>query len=1036
MVERKHRCRNHNHVQYLLLFLFFVAQATHAQIPDPFFKKIGIENGLPHHKVNCLLQDRRGFLWFGTEDGLSRYDGRHFAVYRHIPNDSTTISGNTITDLHEDSDSVLWIATRDGGMSRYDYRLSPDRQFKQFRYDPKNAKGIPENSINAIAEDKVGCLWLGTTGSYVVRFNKKTGEFSTPVKTGTKIIYSLAMGGGDTLWVGGAGRGLLRIDTRNLSSQSDKRYNDLYAKLPHASITRLFRDDGNNMWMGTWDKRVYTISQQGAEKTVDPNAGNKNGAPDDVVAFAEDAQHNVWMAGKTSGLIVLHPASGKARHYHHELQQDGSLSDDHVNDVYIDRNNIVWVATDNGVSMYDPLFSPFKEQDLPSRQSGILVYDFYKDSSGNLWMGTSDGIFIKRKNAAEPEHRPVTYRGVPLSVTKFFSDVDGSFYVGTNYTLFRYDKVRNRVTPLPNTDKDPVMKKLIESRIVSIVRDTIDNHPVLIVSPYGHCLAYYDLADKIWVSRLDSTRNILRKYNIKDNLIRKLFKDKSNNIWLATQSKGLGEWQPGYRPIQYFTNDTRNESSLTSNDVFDILQTSRGDLWISTYGGGVNLLETSKNRFVHMVESSNLTEGMQLDEQENLWMICNGHFHKYSKSDGIYSCYDLPRLHNNSGLSGYVYKDAEGTLYAAGTNFYLSFHPSEIKHIDNSPSVYFTDFKIYDRSFSQYLRQGQIELNYSDKMFSIEFAAPEYTGDNLRYAYMMEGADPNWIHAGKNNVAQYSNLTGGTYHFRVKATNWDGTYGNQFSELIVVIKNPFWESAPFIIGGLLVLSGLGYFVYRYRVNVLLKQQAIRNVIAQDLHDQIGSTLSSISLYSEVAKRYAKQKDEQALEDVLDTIHLTANDMTADIGDIVWAINPQNDQLDSLIMRINKYAKPLCDAKGIQFNLEYDPGFAKVPIGSNSRKNLFFILKESINNAIKHSGCRNLSVRITLHENIAGLMIKDDGKGFAVALTEDSTYKSAEGSNGLNNIQSRAAELGAALQINSERNKGTTIKIKFKVNGSL
>lgn len=731
---------------------------------------------------------------------------------------------------------------------------------------------------------------------------------------------------------GRAAGGLLKINTGDLSSHPDKRYDDLYAKLPHASITSLFKDDDNNVWLGGQDKVAYKISQQGHETVIAPNNNRKGPGPDDFVAFAEDAQHNIWMGGKNSGLTVFNPSSGKVQQFQHVAQHDGSLSDDHVNDVYIDRNKIVWVATNNEVSMYNSLFSPFVQHNLPLRSSSGFVYDFYKDSSGSLWIGTSDGIFKKNKNSDEYEHRIITYNGAKVSVTKFFSDVDGSFYTGTDYTLFRYDKDQNKITALPNTDSDPVMKKLVESRIVSIIRDTIGDHPVLIVSPYGHYLAYYDLMEKRWVSRSDSVRNIIQRYNIQDNLIRKLFKDRDSNLWLATYKNGLGEWKPGSQPIRYFANDVRNRFSLTSNDVFDIQETHKGDFWVSTYGGGVNFLAKESNRFTHITESSNLTEGLQLDEQENLWMICNGHVHKYDVAERIYSCYDLPRLQRLPGLTGYIYKDAEGMLYAAGTDFYISFTPSAIRRITHSPAIYFTDFKIYNESFSQYLQQKQIELRYSDRMFSIEFAAPEYSGDNLRYAYKIEGVDPNWIDAGKTNVAQYSNLKGGTYHFKVRATNWAGPYGNNFSELTIVVQPPFWKNAWFIALALLVLIALVYLVHKYRVNMLLKQQAIRNGIAQDLHDQVGSTLSSISLYSEVAKRYAKQKDEQALEDILDTIHLTANDMTADIDDIVWAINPQNDNLDSIIKRVNKYAKPLCDAKGINFTLDYDPGLARVHIG--------------------------------------------------------------------------------------------------------
>lgn len=1014
-----------------LILLCFIQTFAHGQAINPYFKRIGIDNGLPHHKVNRVLQDRRGFLWFGTEDGLSRYDGQHFTIYRHRPNDSTTISGNIIADLYQDNEGILWIATRDGGISSYDYKLSTDHNFKQYPFNSKDSNDTSSYGINNIAEDRFGYLWLATNKA-LLRFNKRSGRFSIPIKQEPQNIGALTMGVGDTL-LAGSTSGVLKINTRTLSYQNVTQHDDQHNQSPTGYIAGIFKDYNNETWVGTLNKVVYKVSNKGICSVINPNADEEGFKQDNFVAFAEDQSHNIWMAGESTGIAVLNASTGKFQHFRHNLFDVGSLSDDRVNSIYVDRNNNVWIATDNGVNLYVQLFSKFTQQTLPSYFSDARINDFYKDSANSLWLGTSEGIFIKENKSNSFKHLNLFYNGKKLSVTKFFADsADGSFYLGTNYSLFKYNRSNNELKLLPNTDKDPVMRRLVESHIVSIVRDTINDHPVLIVSPYGLKVAYYDLADKKWLSREEPTHNKTITYNIKQNLIRKLFKDKNNDIWLATNGSGLGVWEPESNRSKYFVSNRLDSFSLTSNDVFDVIQTRNGNFWISTYGGGVNFLKKDNNRFIHMIESSNITEGIQLDEHENLWIVCNGHFHEYEKSDGIYRCYDLPRLHNTSGLSGYMYKDRQGIIYAAGTNFYVSFNPSSIKRIDNSPHVYFTDIKIYDKSFSQYLQQKQIEINYGDKMFSIEFAAPHYTGDNLRYSYILEGADTNWISAGKNNIAHYTNLKGGTYHFKVKATNWDGTYNNNLSELVIIVKRPFWQSAWFIVLTIFIAITLGYLIYRYRVLELLKQQAIRNEIAKDLHDQVGSTLSSISVYAEVAKRYLKQKEEDSLNSVLDTINETANEMTIEIGDIVWAINPKDDNLVSVINRVNKYAKPLCDAKDIDFVFRYDSRIARIHIDLNLKKNIFLILKESINNAVKHSGCNRLSVEIKLRENTAELVVTDNGQGFVNKQSQNNTYAYVDGGNGLNNIQSRASDFGASVEINSKLNEGTVIKIWFRV----
>lgn len=1018
-------------MRYISLFLILLTQtATATELPDIFFKKIGLENGLSHRKVNCILQDKRGFLWFGTEDGLNRYDGRYVVCYQYRHNDKTSISGNIINDLYEDKDGIIWIATQDGGMTRYDYRLSASRQFKQFRHNSHNVTGIPENGINKIIEDSAGSLWLGTSANFAVRFNKKTEQFDTPVRKGTKCVFALIMGRNDTLLVGRAGGGLLKINTKTLGYRSDERYEDLYAALPHVSITSMFKDNKGGIWLGSWDKAVYRLSPDASGEISVGSAFQKAGiVKDDYVSFAEDANGQIWMAGKKTGVAVYDPVENRITNLRHNEQKDGSLSDDHVNAVYRDRKGIIWIATNNGVNVFNPLFTPFVQHMLPKRATDVLIYDFYKTDEGNLLIGTSDGIYVKKNGSTRLEHKAVTFRGQPLSITTFFKDGDQQLYIGTDYTVFRYDVKMNKVFLLPNTDADPVMKKLINSRIVSIVRDTLDNHPVLLVSPYGHYLTYYDLAENKWVSRLDSVKKILKKYNIRDNLIRRFYKDKRQNIWLANFKTGLGDWEAKAQNVNYYTNDIDNRYSLSSNNVYDIQEDYGGNLWVSTYGGGINYFNRKKKKFYHLSESSNLSEGLQMDHNDNLWMLCNGHVHKYDPAISVYSCYDIPLLQNTGGLSGYIFKDGRGTLYAAGVNYYITFDPAAVAKIDHNPDIYFTDFKIFNIPHNEYLQKKVIELDYSQNQISIEYSAPEYSGDNLQYSYKLEGFDKNWIVAGKRNTVEYANLKAGNYQFQVKATNWRGTFTKKVSIIHVVIAPPFWQTGWFSAAMFTLMSGIIYFIYRNRVNNLLKQQAIRNGIAQDLHDQIGSTLSSISVYSEVAKRYYEQGDKNKMTEVLDTISFTADDMVTEMGDIVWAINPQNDHLESVLQRVKSYAEPLCLVKGIHFIFKYDPAMSANNIGMQDRKNLFLILKEAINNAIKHSECRNLFVNLMQHEKTAELIIKDDGRGFDMQKTGPANnYASG---NGLFNIKNRAQQLDAAIEYRSEPGMGTYIRIAFQ-----
>ncbi|OOQ58902.1 hypothetical protein BC343_07085 [Mucilaginibacter pedocola] len=994
------------------------------QNKDRFFRTVGPEQGLSHAKVNAIMQDKRGFLWFGTEDGLNRYDGRSFKVFKSQQGLPQGLSGNIITDLHEDDMGVIWIATADGGLTRYDYRSRASGQFRQYKHDPKAVNSIPDNRITKIADDGNGHLWLATGNNYIVRFNKARGTFDIAYSKSPRNILTLSVVGNDTIWAGQAGGGLIKINTRTLIVKAYPRHSDLYLPGPEKPLPSDFTGHDNRI------RDSFLVNYQ---RRYDSSAPHITGRQDDdvpygkIVPFIEDRSGHIWMAGANAGVVVLDPKNGSRREYGHR-NESGSIADNKVNVIYTDRQGIIWIGTDNGINVYDPVYTPFKKIFLPSKGNDIVINDFHLDNAGDLWIGTSNGIYIKRAGKKGFEYRKARYRQQALAVTKFFLDVDGTFYLGTDYALFRYDKLTNKATLLPNTSSDHVMKKLMGSRIVSVVRDTIGQHPVLLVSSYSHHMAYYDLADQKWVAKPGSGA---KRLDVMGNLIKKLYKDKKGNIWLATDRLGLGSWERPVSSIRYYTNDLNDMASISNNDVFDLNEDRHGNFWISTYGGGLHYFDIRSQKFEHIAGSSNLTEGLEADRQGYLWMISNGHLHGYAPSSKTYSCYDLPDLKSGAGVKGYIYKDGAGRLYAGGTNYYITFDPAEVAKISSQPEVYFTDLRIFNTSYSHLLGNREIRLNHAQNYFSIEFSAPEYSSNHVKYQYMLEGFDQGWADAGQHGFASYSNLRGGRYVFKVRAANWEGNSISKFKSLVIRVSPPIYFQWWFYTLLLIILSAVAYLLYRYRMQEFLKRQSIRNTIAQDLHDQIGSTLSSISIYSKVAKVYQEQQKQDRLKLLLDTINETATDTISEMSDIVWAINPKNDHMSSLVQKIQSFARPLCAAKGIRFAFNCDDRVLQLVLEMSARKNFYLILKESLNNAIKHSGCRTLAVDIRSNKARVEMAINDDGAGFD-PLQSATPFCGIREGNGLNNIKARANELGAELQISSESGKGTMISMAFHI----
>lgn len=1010
----------------LTILCFFFCALLRAQEPQLVFSRLSVQNGLSHNKVNCILQDKRGFIWIGTEDGLNRFDGKYFTLFRNDPRDTATLSGNIITALLEDEEGVLWIATADAGLTRYDYRLPAARQFRQYRHIPKDTSSIPVNIINAMVQDHAGYLWLATGGQRVLRFDKRAGLFTSPVTGGTRYALSLTVDDRDTLWVGRQGGGILKVSTRDLGYRMDDRYNDLYAGLPHAAVSSLFKDKRGNIWFGSWDKVLYHVdAEQRREQAYAAPA-------DEILAFAEDTAGRIWMGGKSSGLTIFDPRGNTYSHFGCDPAREGTIADNRINCIYQARDGLVWLGTNRGVSTCHPGRQPFTQQFLDTNGKELKIYDL-RSVNGDLWAGTSDGLYIRKLRGGSFRHVPLIYKGQRLAVSKIFRDDDGTVYLGTSFSLFICDPGDFSLSLLPGTEKDPVIHNIIDSRITSIIKDEIGGHPALIVVPYGHYIAWYDLVTRRWTSRSDTSARMIQRFNLQDHLIRKLYKTAAGRIWMATAKTGLGEWQKRPHPyLRYHQNDPSAHGALSNNNVYDIAEDVQGHLWVSTYGGGLNRFDPSSGTFSHIAASANLLEGLRLDAQQHIWMVSNGHLHKYDPARQRYSVFRLPDIERSGGVSGNIFGDAEGRMYVAGNNYLVAFRPEDIREDTGYPGVCFTDFRIFNTSFSEYLLQEEIRLPFNRNYFTFVFSAPEFIQRNTSYAYMLEGFENSWTEAGDRNFASYSNLPGGHYTLKVKASNRKGDWGGTYSAIRIHIIPPFWRSWWFFLLCAVAVAAAAYMVYRYRINVLLEKQAIRNKIAQDLHDNVGSTLSSIGVYSEVAQIYLQQQKTADLRSTLEKIRDTCGEMITELSDTVWTINPRNDHMHTILQRMDSFARPLLTAQGVNFHMHCSAGVQHLNLEMTKRKNFYLIFKEAVNNAHKYAQCHNLWVEVAEIKGALRMLrleVKDDGKGFDPRQMGKTSTLSG---NGLQNIQRRAAEMQGSCTVTSVPGAGTSLTLTFPI----
>lgn len=492
----------------------------------------------------------------------------------------------------------------------------------------------------------------------------------------------------------------------------------------------------------------------------------------------------------------------------------------------------------------------------------------------------------------------------------------------------------------------------------------------------------------------------------------------------------LQDQPPAQSPALYFDKLTV-QRGLSHNTVNCILRDQRGFMWFGTDDGLNRYDGHDFTIFQHRPGDStsisgNIITSILEDEQGTILALASGgHDTLWVGQDGG------GILRVNTRTLQHMTNPAFGDPYA-GSNYFIPFAPLAVQEPLCPPQIQFTDFKIFNESHHELLQDSCIRLNYWQNYFTVMFASPDVLlGHTTRYQYQLVGRDESWIDIGSRNILEFSNLEARDYLLKIRATNHAGRWSNQSAQLAISIVPPFWQRWWFYTICGCSIGIIFYFVYRYRIDQLLEQQIIRNKIAQDLHDHVGSTLSSISVYSQVAKIYHEQSRRSELQLTLEKISATSVEMISEMNDIVWTINPRHDSMDTILLRMESFARPLLASQGIHFHFEVEPAVKMVNLEMSRRKNFYLIYKEAVNNALKYAQCKNLWVKIGLRHHQLHLVAVDDGIGFDIQQAQVCAAQSLSG-NGLRNMEMRAEEMRGLWQIESLAGRGTTVHLRFPV----
>lgn len=822
----------------LLLAAIFLTQASGlagAQSASLRFETLSVEDGLSQSTVRAIYQDVQGYMWFGTEDGLNKYDGYTFTIYRHDPENPESLSDNVINIIYQDREDDLWFGTA-SGLDRFQPKTET---FEHFTYDPNQPGSLKGTSVTAITEDSNGNLWISTSEGGLSSFNRSKNTFINyphdPKNPGTPIsdqVQALAADKKGGLWIGTyEGLDYLDAQTGQFIHYTNDPENPV--SLSDNRVLTLYIDRNGLLWIGTEEGGLNRFNSADSTFTRYTNRAENpyTISSNTVRAIYEDQNGRIWVGGR-AGVNLLNRRDDYFIRYRYDPNDQHSLSNDNVLSIYNDRSGVLWIGTfGGGLSKYVQNNDRFTlYQHRPNTQTSLsndVVYAIHEDRSGAVWVGTLDGglnrLDPESGNFLSYQHNPSDPNSIGSNdVRAILEDRQGRLWIGTyGGGLNQFDLNQNRFIRYRHDAKSP--SSISDNRVMAIYEDRRGN---LWIGTRGGGLELFD----------PNTRRFTHfRYDPKDvsslsgDFVRTIAEDRYGNLWVGTYN-GISIMDPGTRKFRRYQADINDPQSLSNDRVLSILETSDGTIWIGTLLGGLNRFDPTTQTFRHYTQKQGLPSdaiyGILLDRTEVLWLSTSRGLSRFDPKEGTFRNYD-----QSDGLQGYEFnagayhKNRHGRMYFGGIRGFNSFDPSQVEDNPLVPQVMITAFKKFNQIERRDLENSEtITLSYADNFISFEFAALDFSApEKNQYQYQLVGFDRDWVNAGTRRYASYTNLKGGRYTFRVIGSNQDGVWNQQGASVEIVVTPPFWERWWFIGSVGLVLVGSGFGAYRYRLSNIQKQ---------------------------------------------------------------------------------------------------------------------------------------------------------------------------------------------------------------------
>ncbi len=811
----------------LCLFnLWMLSLTVQASGPSVRFKQLSIEHGLSQSTVYAVQQDNQGFIWFATQDGLNRFDGYEFKVFRHERQNPSSLSNNYINTLYYDSNNILWIGTRGGGLDKFDPH---SQSFIHYQHQSADLTSLSHNDVKSIYEDNKGTLWVGTDNG-LNKYHRQNQHFerfehnaANANSLSSNKISSITQDNSGKLWIGTQDAGLNQFDGQQFIHFKHQANN--LNSLSHNAVSAIIYASDEHLWIATQGglNRFNLQTQQFEHFRHDPN--NPDGiSGDSLLSVYQDKKDRLWIGSYGSGLNRFDANCQCFEHFTFDSTDIHSLSHNFISSLFEDDNGILWIGTvGGGVSQYNTItahFNHFKQQ-LSDNHSlaGKSVSSIYQDDQGTLWVGHWEGGLnqydSQTKRFTHFKHQPSN----PLSlshdgVTAFLSDKKGGLWVGTNGGgLNLFNRQTGHFRHFRHDPSNPY--SLSHDRVRAIIAAPRDH---LWIGTNGGGLNHFAIKTGQFERFLHQPSD---PHSLSHNTVQALYQDSRGELWVAT-SDGLNQFNQQTEQFTRFKHAKADPQSISDSAIKSIFETKDNTLWFGTFDG-LSQFNRQTGTFTNYREKqglpNNFIYGIHEDNSGFLWLSTNHGLSRFNRQNKTFKNYDVnDGLQSNEFNTNAHFQSNSGELFFGGINGFNRFYPEDI--IDNKqiPSVVLTNFLLFnkpigikDKATSMADKSPsnqpfalsadidaltQLTLTHQQNLMSFEFAALHFSNPmQNQYAYQLEGWDKDWINTdAKNRRATYTNIPPGNYTLRIKASNKDGYWNASGKSLNITILPPPWKT--------------------------------------------------------------------------------------------------------------------------------------------------------------------------------------------------------------------------------------------------